>query len=392
MRILYVTPLYSGTENVIRNNSKEYTGLPSFVKIIQELRLNGHHIDFIVLDQQTEVNKQIQKITDDVYYINWKSNNFKKIFSLIKKMRDLIKDREYDFVYGHGSIGALTSIIANIYKIPTGQRLYGVYPILKNINKGKSAFTLFLGQPLYYLTFKLKKKFLIVTNDGTQGDYVNKKINKSRKEKFQFYFWTNGVDDLHYNDKLNNIDEKFIFYPGRISEQKQQVKVLDVIENLKRQGINIKFYFAGTTDTSYYNEVIEEVHKRDLTDNAIFLGPMNREEMAFLYKNSIATVLLYDISSRGNTALEALRCGSLIITYNNNGLDEFIENEINGFLVNNPIEVSKIIDGILNNTFNLNEMKKRAKETADSILETWDERAKKEVRLIESTVDRKSVV
>lgn len=290
MRILYITPLYSGTENIIHKNNEDFTGLPPFVKTIQKLRTAGHKIDFIILGQQMKNNLNEQE-TEEIYYIDWNKKNPMNLFILIKKIRELIKSNEYDFVYGHGSIGVISSIISNIYKVPSGQRLYGVYPILKNIQKNRSKLSLLLVQPLYYLSFKIKKNFLLITNDGTKGDLVNKKINDNHSPNYKFYCWTNGVDELNYTEAMPNIDENFIFYPGRISNQKQQIKGLEVVEELKNRNINIKFYFAGKMDSDYSDLVLQKVNEKELNDQVVFLGAASREEMAFLYKESLATVL-----------------------------------------------------------------------------------------------------
>jgi len=48
MRILYVTPTFQGVSNIILNKSKNYSGLPPFVKVLEGLRNDGHIIDFIL--------------------------------------------------------------------------------------------------------------------------------------------------------------------------------------------------------------------------------------------------------------------------------------------------------------------------------------------------------
>lgn len=390
MKILYVTPSYLGAEDVIMNITENYTGLPPFVKALQGLREKGHQIDFVIVDTKDKKDLYLKECNENITFLEWESEGFKRLTAPLKlffKLNSIIKNNNYDFIYGHGSIGALVSIVANYHNIPVGQRLYGAYPILKNIKNKKSTLSIFLRQPLYYMSFKLKKDFLIVTNDGTQGDYVYKKLNKYKQSNFDFYCWTNGVDDLFYNRELD-VDENFIFYPGRISPQKQQLKVLNVIKSLKDKGCNIKFYFAGQKDKGYAEEVEKSIKDNGLEENVVYLGTMKREELAYLYKNSIATLLLYDISSRGNTALEALKCGSVIITYNNNGLNEFILNGENGFLVDNEEEIPNIIINLFNNKERLYAMRKKSKEVADLKLESWDERISKEINLIEKVINK----
>lgn len=390
MHILYLTPSFTGTENVILNKSDHFTGLPPFVKMIQGIRSRGFKIDFIIVDTKEKRGHYINN-KGSVDYVVWNPKGigvFKSIIKIISAVRKKIKENRYDFVYGHGSIGVIATIISRIYGVPTGQRLYGAYPLLKSFNEGKSNLKIFLNQPLYYLSFKLKKEFLVVTEDGTKGDLIYERINRRKKPKFNFYCWTNGVDELHYTEEMEDIDEKFIFYPGRISSQKQQLKVLELIEILKERKVDIKFYFAGANDGPYSEKVFKKVDNKSLKNNVVFLGPVDREKMSYLYKNSLATLLFYHMSNKGNTALEALKCGALIITYDNSGLNDLIVNGESGFLVNNYEEVAELIIELLNNKYDVTKLKLNSKKNADSKLEDWDERISKEINLIINAIDK----
>lgn len=388
IKILYVTPSFTGAEKIILNESNEYSGLPPFVKMIQGLRQRGHDIDFIIVDKK-EKSKLYLNNKNNVTFSEWEVKGIGRLFSVIRligKIKGKIKENKYDFIYGHGSIGAISTIMARINNVPTGQRLYGAYPLLNKFKQNESKIKIFLKQPLYYLSFKLKKEFLIVTNDGTQGDLINEKINQKQKQNFNFYFWTNGVDLLSYKKPLIDTQENFILYPGRIDSQKQQINALNVIEKLKNNECNIKFYFAGDSTFAYAKKVKEAVIQKGLEEQVVFLGAVSREGMGYLYEKALATLLLYDISNKGNTSLEALKAGSIIITYNNSGLNELIENNISGFLINDEKDAAKVISSLVFNEIDVKSIKNKAKEIANLYLESWDERIKKEINLLEKSI------
>lgn len=391
MRILYVTPAYTGAKDIILNKSDSFSGLPPFVKMIEGLRAKGYKIDFIIVDRKEKEESYINK--SNIVYSEWNNRGLKRITSIFRAIINInrqLKSESYNFVYGHGSIGILANIMARVHKIATGQRLYGAYPLLVNINKGKSKLSLFIKQPLYYLSFKLKKDFLIVTNDGTKGDLVFKTINKNNNAKFPFKFWTNGVDLLEVDESYRVPDDEFILYPGRIDSQKQTLKALEVAEKLKMKKIRIKIYFAGSDEFAYAKKVRDQVKSRQLEDYVCFLGSVSRKGMGYLYKNSIATLLLYDVSNKGNTALEALKTGSILVTYNNTGLNDLIVNNESGFLVRNTSEATEILEKIVNKKVDIDKIKQSAENIANEKLESWEERVHKEINLIEKVV-RKNI-
>src|SRR5699024_3175050 len=133
----------------------------------------GYQIDFIIVGKKEE--KKMYLEDDKILFLSWNVRGINKFLSIIKlstKIKAKIKKRNYDFVYGHGSIGIIATIISRVYKIPTGQRLYGAYPLLKEFKRNVPKIKMMIKQPLYYFSFKLPKDFLIVTNDGTNGDLI----------------------------------------------------------------------------------------------------------------------------------------------------------------------------------------------------------------------------
>ena len=96
----------------------------------------------------------------------------------------------YDFVYGHGSIGAVASLITRRRKIPTGLRVYGIGNVEQEMRSRPNWFFA-LKYPLRYLSFRTPKAFLIATNDGSRADQIWKKCHH---DSYDFHFLINGLD------------------------------------------------------------------------------------------------------------------------------------------------------------------------------------------------------
>jgi len=393
MRILYVTPSFQGVSDIILNKSKKYSGLPPFVKVLEGLRNDGHVIDFVLFTKD-ELGKYDFLDDKEVTLIEWSPSKIKKnpiiLLKTYKIIEEKIRNGNYDFVYSHGTQGSFATIAANRFKVPNGQRLYGVYPLYKEILSEKKKWSILLRKPLYFLSLYLKKSFLLVTNDGTKGGDVYKKLGP-RKKKYKFHCWTNGVDRLPGKCDLSIPDVKnSLFYPGRIDAQKRHLYVLEIIEEIKKNIPDIKVYFGGSDQSQYAKEVKKVIEKKKLQNNAIIMGSLNRNEMGYLFNNSLATLLLYDVSNKGNTSLEALKNGSIIITEKNTGLDEFISEEKTGYFIKDANDIVTILKRIKNNPDKHQKMKEKVIMMSNEKLNDWDTRVGKELALIYDSTSYRS--
>lgn len=384
-----MTPVFQGVSDIILNKSNSYSGLPPFVKVLQGLRNDGHDVEFIVFTSESLIDDKIVS-GENVTAVDWSPAELKRnplrLLQIYRVIRQKIKQGNFDFVYGHGTLGVLASIAANKLKVPNGQRLYGVYPLYKEVLTGKGKWDVLLKKPLYFLSLYLKKSFMLVTNDGTEGDKVYKLLGP-KKKCYDFYCWTNGVDSLPIKHDLDNLDvHKSLFYPGRIDEQKRQIYVLEMIEDIKAHIPDIKVYFGGSDQFQYAKQVKEIIRTKKLQDNAIILGDLKRDEMGYFFRNSLATLLLYDISNKGNTSLEALKSGAVIITEENTGLDELIIPGETGYFIKDANDIVSVLKKIKESPELYQEMKKKVVEVSDLKLTNWDIRVQKELELIYTAV------
>ena len=49
MKILYVTPLWTGLKDILFNGFEEARGMPAFIKPLKELISRGHEVDLFLI-------------------------------------------------------------------------------------------------------------------------------------------------------------------------------------------------------------------------------------------------------------------------------------------------------------------------------------------------------
>lgn len=398
MRILYVTPLWSGFRDILLDGAINAKGMPAFINPLKRLFELGHKVDIVVAEPGVS-EKDLNILVDwldrtRIIFVDWDTKGYKKAlssFKLYSIINCILKKNEYDFVYGHGSIGAVANMVANLHGIPCGIRLYGTF-LASEINR-VSRIRIAMRHPLEYIAFKLPKNFLLVTNDGTRGDQVYDCLTNQRA-KYKFCFMLNGVDiPKSLADDItivNQLKSPFIVYPARIARWKRQHLAVDILKGLHDRGLSIHLYFAGhITDLDYWNEIEEKVAEYSLTSFVTYLGTVDNTVLHCLYQKAVAVLSFYELSNLGNVVIEALKYGAVIVSINDGSLNEIVINGENGILVDDPAEAVNQIHFIYENESKALEIRESAIR-ASAVFKDWDTRAEEEIQLIENAVIQKS--
>lgn len=136
-----------------------------------------------------------------------------------------------------------------------------------------------------------------------------------------------------------------IFFAGSISLHKGVVELAQAVEQLRAKGMVIELTMAGRQSMS-----IMRHFKRGSREGWIkLLGRVDRTELGYYYKTADICCFPSHRETFGLTALEALACGGLVVGSRPTPHSEFIQNGINGFLVDpgNADELARLIHQIL---------------------------------------------
>lgn len=402
MKILVVTNLFSTLRDAIEKDGDNAKGMPGFLKAMKYFNDNGVETDYVftskfssdksLLNCDSKLSYLKKEQIKDILIKNYRISRYtKNIFWHIKlksSVRKLLKSGKYDFVYAMTPDATCVNELANEMNIPCGVRLFGsfLWSYLKKNGEKKARF-FFCDEIKNY---NLPKSFLLTTDDGSNGDDSYEMFCEN-KSLYNFYYWKNGVDRCELNDekKLEQaariMKHPAILYVATVTGWKRHDRAIEMIKILKDDGVDCNLYFAGSfpeTDVEWKNKLDKMVDDYNLKDRVTFLGSLNREEFLYMSKKALACPLFQDTTNMGNVFHELFAAGAVVISLNDGSLDDYIENEKNGFLVNDMYEAAETVKKLLNNDTVSNRIRIAAEETSKAKMITWDQRFEKELELI----------
>ncbi len=161
------------------------------------------------------------------------------------------------------------------------------------------------------------------------------------------YYLPNLLDVDYFSpaEPVLKADKPFtVLIPARITAQKNQKILVDVASRLKAKQIQVVFVLAGLQDEPYTSELISNIKKNQVTEYFDLIG--RQEDIKTFYLKSDLVCLLSHFEGLSNSMLEALSCGSLFLGSTIPEFAHFIEDSVNGFLVD-PDSPQSICDKII---------------------------------------------
>lgn len=170
---------------------------------------------------------------------------------------------------------------------------------------------------------------------------VSKAVCNSQKDsafkKFQDKFTViyTGVDEENFPEisvepRLD--DEVVIGYAGRIIENKGVLILLKAYKRLLDEGYNTKLVMAGPKIAPFGDKFEATIDELDLRGKMEYLGLIKNMNKFYKSVDMFVCPTIYD-EAFALVILEAMYCGLPIISTNNGGQPEVIDDGINGFLV-----------------------------------------------------------
>ena len=312
----------------------------------------------------------------------------------------LIKNKDCNYVYGYEMQGVLASNLLKLCflyrKIFYISRFQGVFYIKEHIKHKRYLNLLFNADTL--LALWLPSDLMIMTNDGTQGDQVLKKI-KSRGLK-SFLFISNGVDTPGEIDEqiLRNtyglsLGDQFVLMVSRLEKIKRVHLALESLVTLRKQGFAMPYKILIVGDGSELDSLKSYVSDFELDEAVIFLGAISNVEVYSFMKMSKMVLSLYESSNIGNPFFEAMSIGTPFVAVDNGDTSKFVAHLENGYLLSEDNIIPDLVGffkSISNNTDLLCKLEKGTKKYSRKYILSWSERVSKEIDLINTLSSRNS--
>ena len=144
---------------------------------------------------------------------------------------------------------------------------------------------------------------------------------------------------------------------------------------------------GNISDQAYWIYLQEVINKYKLAEYVKYLGVLNENNLSWCYTNCLAVLSLYDVANLGNVVIEALSAGSIVVAPKDGSVDNIIEDNYNGFLINTPENGAQHICELLDDPKKVIAMRKRALARGKEIFISWEEESMKEVDIICSAVE-----
>ena len=281
------------------------------------------------------------------------SKNPYVIFKNIKKIRKIILNNNINLIHVRSRAPAWSAYYANkkyCKSVSTFHNIYGHQNFLKKYYNSSLkkvdkivAISDYVKNSIAKI-YKINKRNISIIHRGTDTDFFNNESD-------------NQVQYLNFISKHNiPSDKKIILFPGRLSEWKGQIELLEIINKLDLD--NKIFYFIGDDKNQSYRKKLEnEIYKKNLQSHCKILGNLSKINMKFMYK-SADLILSAPKKAEGfcRVISEGLAMKKIVLCYNYGGAKEQIDDLDDLYSVephNKKIMVEKI-----NISLNLSNKKK----------------------------------
>ena len=168
-----------------------------------------------------------------------------------------------------------------------------------------------------------------------------------------------GVDREIFSPDLSIKRENIFLSIGRIQEQKGQLQTLKFLHNFRKIVNDFRCIFIGGPSGKYGDEYLLELEQAvkdfNLETHVEFLDNLEQTKIIELLNKAKLLIHTSRFETFGLVAIEANTMGVPVLTINNGSLMEIIENNKNGYLSENliDIEVNNFVKNLLieNNKF-----------------------------------------
>jgi len=143
-------------------------------------------------------------------------------------------------------------------------------------------------------------------------------------------------------EKLS-LPEKYFLFVGVLKERKNVFGVVRAFSEFHKKHNNYSLIITGKAKGSYADAVRVYIKETGLDNKVIFQGYLTDHELAYLYQNAEALVFPSFIEGFGFPVLEAMSCGTPVITSDYSSLMEISRDAA---LLVNPYNIGEIVSAM----------------------------------------------
>ncbi len=307
--------------------------------------LEKYHI--IVPGQDKEI-----KLLDNIIVKGIGGNKLIVLYKIYKYLIKLLKKEKFDLItiqdnYYLAFVGIL---IAKIFKIKVEIQVHG-FEKFKGLRKLIFKYNIYNVDIIRVVSKRLKKQLREEYN-----------IQDSKIYNVPVYVDIKKIQDSSITINLKEeYKDHFIFLTvGRLVKVKNIELQLDVLKQIKGK---VKLIVIG-------DGTEKESLEKKASDNVEFLGW--KQDLASYYKTADCLLLTSDSEGYGMVVAEAISVDLPVIMTDVGSAGELVEDNVNGFVLNNKEELKEKMELIIDNKGLLNKFKENNKKYKERILNKED--------------------
>jgi len=310
-------------------------------------------------------------------YTNIKSNVLRKGIFLPFSMRRL----KMDLFHGLDHIG-----IPFLYEDKRCKYVVTIHDLITRIYPSKFTKKHRLVQNTLLPHILRKADRIIAVSNSTKNDIIKFYPEYAHKIKVIYegvepQFFPRSNHEIEKTLDKYNVDFRYILFLGTVEPRKNIIRVVDAFIQLKQEGnIEQKLVITGRKGW-LYKDIIEKTNKTPFSKDIIFTDFVDDEDLPSLYSG--AEIFLYPslYEGFGLPVLEAMSCGSPVITSNLSSLPEVAGDAA---ILVDPMNVEEIVQAmekLLRDRELRKELKRKSLERAKFF--SWEMAAKETLHLYE---------
>ena len=177
----------------------------------------------------------------------------------------------------------------------------------------------------------------------------------------------------------HGIRKKYVLFVGRIEPRKNVVGLLNAFDYVKKRGKkDLCLVVVGNQDRIFKeNDLLRKIREMKLNSDVIFTGGVSEEDLSILYNG--AEVLVYPAFAEGFglPVLEAMACGTPVITSKTTSLPEVAGNAAILVDPHSSMEIGENLERVLCDDGLRKELSARGLERAKKF--SWDKAAEQTI-------------
>ena len=354
MYIVFVTAFFAESEN------KPLAGMPRYIyKVSKYLIQRGHKVEIVAgagfrkkwtYKGITVHNCETpQELEGNIFEISRKILYREIVFQ--KKLQELNKSEYIDIVQyaGWSGVGCLHSLkCPGVVRISTYSRIqYKESEIFKNVE-----------------CYSFWERMAGIHADGILspskilGEQFAHDIHKKVTIMETPYDANVNEDSSLLKERLAG--KEYILFYGQTSKEKGFEVIEDMMPEFLQKNKNIFFVVAGWNSPQDGNDSINILRRKlgRFVERFIYLGPVNQELLYPIIRNAKCILIPSLIDNLPNSCLEALYLKQIVVGTYDTGIEQLIDNGINGFLVT-PGNSKKLLEAVVK-ACNLNKAERQS--------------------------------